>query len=324
MLTLASLTFMTSTASAVPPDPDDVAPAPVAAPITSPTPAAPTKSAPASSTTAKPANAAKPQAKSGGSTPTTTTGSAACAFPHPLITEVLYAVPTGANGDANRDGERSVNGDEYLELVNPHDRPIDLAGYTLTDATTGVNQFKFEFPALTLAPSESVVVFNGYECQWLDSSFVGDARSAASAPSPKDAGFGGAWVLSAKASKSGIGFSNESDAVILGAPGGGAVQRVWWGTDAPGDTDAPLDEHAPSVNQCSVQRDSVKLTGSFRDHRALAANAPAGVGTKQFSPGWASGLSGASGSSGAKDAAETAAADASTDGQATGAEGVEP
>lgn len=288
------LLLVTATTLAVPPDPDEVAPPPAHAPILAP--AAPEKRTPTTATPTPPVPAAKPQSKAGGSTSTSSSGGAAVAFPHPLITEVLYAVPSGTNGDANRDGERSVNGDEFVELVNPHDRPIDLAGYTLTDATAGANQFKFEFPALTLAPGESVIVFNGYECQWADDSFVGDSRAAASAASPKDAGgvgFAGAWVLSAKASKSGIGFSNETDAVILAAPDGRAVQRVWWGTDAPGDTDAALDEHAPSVNQCSVQRDSLKPTGSFRDHRALASNAPAGVGSKQFSPGWVSGLSAA-------------------------------
>src|SRR5205823_6103778 len=55
-------------------------------------------------------------------------------FPHPLISEVLYAVPSGERGDANADGKRDAVGDEFIELVNPHDRPIQLKGYTLMDA----------------------------------------------------------------------------------------------------------------------------------------------------------------------------------------------
>lgn len=54
--------------------------------------------------------------------------------PHPLITEVLAAVPGGAKGDANADGVRDAIGDEFIELVNPHTRPINLKGYTLVDA----------------------------------------------------------------------------------------------------------------------------------------------------------------------------------------------
>src|SRR5262245_25585994 len=55
-------------------------------------------------------------------------------FPHPLISEVLYAVPSGPRGDANADGVRDAIGDEFIELVNPHDKPIQLKGYKLLDA----------------------------------------------------------------------------------------------------------------------------------------------------------------------------------------------
>jgi hypothetical protein len=54
-------------------------------------------------------------------------------FPHPMITEILYAVPTGVRGDANADGERQTSGDEFIEIINPHDKPINLKGYRLRD-----------------------------------------------------------------------------------------------------------------------------------------------------------------------------------------------
>jgi len=57
-------------------------------------------------------------------------------FPHPLITEVLYAVPSGKDGDADQDGKRSATGDEFVELINPHDKPINLKGYVLSDASS--------------------------------------------------------------------------------------------------------------------------------------------------------------------------------------------
>lgn len=56
-------------------------------------------------------------------------------FPHPLITEILYAVPT-KGGDADQDGQRSATGDEFIELINPHDRPINLKGYVLSDSSS--------------------------------------------------------------------------------------------------------------------------------------------------------------------------------------------
>jgi hypothetical protein len=57
---------------------------------------------------------------------------------HPTITEVLFAVPTGDNGDADLDGTRSATGDEFVELYNPHDRPINLKGYILSDGISQV------------------------------------------------------------------------------------------------------------------------------------------------------------------------------------------
>lgn len=57
-------------------------------------------------------------------------------FPHPLITEVLYAVPGGKDGDADQDAKRSATGDEFIELINPHDKPINLKGYVLSDASS--------------------------------------------------------------------------------------------------------------------------------------------------------------------------------------------
>lgn len=55
-------------------------------------------------------------------------------FPHPLITEVLFDVPTGDAGDATGDGSRNATGDEFIELANPHSKPIQLGGYVITDA----------------------------------------------------------------------------------------------------------------------------------------------------------------------------------------------
>ncbi|MFA6045777.1 MAG: hypothetical protein WC718_12405 [Phycisphaerales bacterium] len=74
---------------------------------------------------------APPAAASPAATPAT---GHAVPFPHPLITEVLFNVPTGAKGDANGDGTRDAVGDEFVELINPHDKPIDLKGYVLTDS----------------------------------------------------------------------------------------------------------------------------------------------------------------------------------------------
>ncbi|HJW47253.1 MAG TPA: hypothetical protein VJ484_12305, partial [Lysobacter sp.] len=53
-------------------------------------------------------------------------------YPNPLITEVHYNVR--GDGDAARDGQRDAVGDEFIELINPHDKPIRLRGFTLIDS----------------------------------------------------------------------------------------------------------------------------------------------------------------------------------------------
>ena len=51
--------------------------------------------------------------------------------PHPQITEVLFNVPSESTGDANKDGVRHAAGDEFIELANPFDSPVNLKGYVL-------------------------------------------------------------------------------------------------------------------------------------------------------------------------------------------------
>jgi len=53
---------------------------------------------------------------------------------HPTITEVLYAVPGRTAGDANQDGKRSSGGDEFFEVANLTDAPLQLKGYKILDS----------------------------------------------------------------------------------------------------------------------------------------------------------------------------------------------
>lgn len=169
------------------------------------------------------------------------------AYPHPLITEILYNVPTGSDGDANGDGDRSATGDEFIELVNPHDKAINIKGYTLTDgrdvkyendpdakpgpdgkkpkkAKVQKPQFEFTFPDLTLQPGEVVVVFNGYKQKW--GGGIGDKSRAAS----KDKKFHNAYVFSLQTESQFIGLNNDGDCIQLFAPGvKESIDCLWWG-----------------------------------------------------------------------------------------------
>ncbi len=203
-------------------------------------------------------------------------------FPHPMITEVLYAVRGGEAGDANADGKRHVSGDEFIELYNPHDRPIQLRGYKLTDSNPAdKGQLRFMFPLLELPPRGVVVVFNGFQCSWFGP--VGDEKAAAAATNER---FGGAWVFTLKAATQYVAFSNSGDHVLLTAPDGTAVQRVSWGE--PKDASAfaavePLvEDRAMQTGKSSVQRDGLSRVSGFRSHADLPFEFG---GDRLFSPG---------------------------------------
>ena len=209
----------------------------------------------------------------------------AIAWPHPIISEVLYAVPTGPEGDASGDGVRDVSGDEFVELYNPHSRPIQLRGYAIADTagrvprggSGGGGGVKFVFPAVEVAAGGVVVVFNGRNTNLAGP--VGDARLAPSGPSER---FGGALVFSMKQTSQRASFSNTLDSVCLIGPDGTLLHRVRWGklkdgAAEPAGTAAALDETVPTVSKCSAVRDGAGPGSVWRPHLELGGSA--------FSPG---------------------------------------
>ena len=207
-----------------------------------------------------------------------TAGSAAFAadappvpFPHPVITEVFYAVPPGA--DADRDGEADSTGDEFVEIMNPHDRAIDLGGYAIVDRQgldelpkAGVNGRRkdtkgggrkvgvtFVFPGLRLEPGEIAVVFNGYKAHT-----PGPVGVSAQAAGKSDE-FHGAYVFSMKNTAKTRSFANAGDFAALVSPRDEVVDCVTWGETKEGEeTPAPegalRSARAPRIKACSVQR----------------------------------------------------------------------
>jgi len=170
------------------------------------------------------------------------------AYPHPVITEILYAVPTKP-GDANRDGKRDVAGDEFVELINPHDRVINLHGYSLRDSGEGKGRFKFTFPEVVVQPGQVVVVFNGNDARF--SGPVGDAKAA---PAEGHPSFHGALVFDAKMSSSRASWANKSDYVLLCAPNGSPLECVHWGGEKKPPPGTVVSEEAPAITRGSVQR----------------------------------------------------------------------
>lgn len=189
--------------------------------------------------------------------------------PHPAITEILFHVPVGGEGDASLDGKRDAVGDEFIEIANLHDQPIDLAGYSLSDRG---EQFKFTFPKLTLAPGEVVVLFNGY-----DTTIPGAVGGMKAPPASTNSNFHNAWVFTLGNSKRTIALNNQSDRVVLSSPDGLPIDIVSWG--ARDNRDYVSHPRMASVNaspKCSVQR--VLDSGKLLPHLDIDG-AP-------FSPGW--------------------------------------
>ena len=79
-----------------------------------------------------------------------------CSQPLLIINEVLYDPPSGIEGDANGDGTREAQEDEFIEFVNLGGT-LDLSGYTVHDNA----QERHIFPQGTIIPSGGVLVLFG-------------------------------------------------------------------------------------------------------------------------------------------------------------------
>lgn len=79
-----------------------------------------------------------------------------CPFLGFLINEVLYDPPSDLAGDANNDGTRDPNDDEFIEFFNSGPE-LDMSGYTISDA----DQLRHTFPPGTIVPANGVIVIFG-------------------------------------------------------------------------------------------------------------------------------------------------------------------
>lgn len=190
-------------------------------------------------------------------------------FPHPVISEVLFNVPKGGEGDASRDEKRSAVGDEFIELVNPHDRPIELAGYTVRDRGGSVS---FTFPEMTLEPGEVVVIFNGYETE-----IAGPIGGAETAIPEANENFHGAYVFNLGNASRTVALNNRTDQVMLAAPDETPIDIIEWGRrDMRAYAGQPRRAFVTDNPDGSVQRTEGGL-GPIKPHREIDGVA--------FSPG---------------------------------------
>jgi len=192
-------------------------------------------------------------------------------FPHPMLTEILYAVPLDKedelHGDANLDGRRDPIGDEFIELTNPHDRPIPLGGYALRDLKhTRGNRVEFVFPPFDLPPGATVVVFNGYQAGIAEP--YGDERNLPAGTHPS---FHDAAVFTLRSGSRYEGLANKGDGVLLIAPKGFVVEAVSWG-DTKNFEPFRCDNHThlEPIWRSSIARDA---SGAWVPHDVVSSEA---------------------------------------------------
>jgi Calx-beta domain/Lamin Tail Domain/Bacterial Ig-like domain (group 2)/WD40-like Beta Propeller Repeat len=173
-----------------------------------------------------------------------------------LINEVLADPPGSAandlQGDANHDGVRSSNDDEFVELVNTTSHDIDLGGYQLkTRSSTATSDgLRHTFgPGTILSGCSTIVVFGGGTFD------------------PNNPAFGGAQVV--KATSGGLSLTNSGAVITLFDQAAGVVTLFTYGgsTGLNGGASQAL-TRSPDV------------TGSFVLHQSAAGSAG-----KLFSPG---------------------------------------
>lgn len=174
--------------------------------------------------------------------------------PHPQITEVFFNVPTGPAGDANKDGVRDAAGDEFIEIANPHDQPINLAGYVLANRRGALSEGKavgvrFVFPDVELPAHSVAVVFNGYLAKLPPPFGTQDA-----APQGPSKAFGGALVFTMDVTSKTTALANGGDWVLLSAPDGTPLDCVSWGEPDPPPPQTATRRQVVAPSAVSVQR----------------------------------------------------------------------
>lgn len=178
-------------------------------------------------------------------------------LPVVLIHEI-HADPHSTEGDANGDGTVSSYHDEFVELANPSWDPVDVSGWTLSDAI-GV---RHTFTAGTMIPGrEAAVVFGG--------------------GSPTG-GFGNAAAngLVTTASSGSLGLNNSGDTLTLRDAGGTVVQTVAYGSEGGGDeslTRSPALSNAPLAAHTGVSGSGARYSPGTWASDGGAFTVPAGA-----------------------------------------------
>ena len=174
------------------------------------------------------------------------------------VTEFLADPPRGRAGDANGDGERDPQADEFVELVNDGPSAVCLTGWSLGDVR---NPYRHVFPpGPALEPGASLIVFGG---------------------GVPTGSFGGAIVQWA-AQGGQLGFTNRGDVITLRNAQGERVLDWSWGDC--GGVACAADHVSLEDVEGSVTRAGLERTGVWVAHATLGS--PYSPGTMPSGASW--------------------------------------
>ncbi|AGF78288.1 hypothetical protein UWK_01730 [Desulfocapsa sulfexigens DSM 10523] len=172
-----------------------------------------------------------------------------------LVINEIYGDPAGGvAGDANNDGLRDAQEDEFVELVNTSDHDICLSGWYLGDASTPA---RHRFPVGSLLPKgKALVVFGG------------------GVPTGK---FGDAEIQTA-VSAGELNLNNAGDILSLSDSHGNSYQQLSWGDCGGKQCAGEYLSHAINSNQSLSRWPDVN--GPFVPHGNISGGALYSPGTK--------------------------------------------
>jgi hypothetical protein len=79
-----------------------------------------------------------------------------------ILNEILYDPPSGSEGDANGDGTRDAQEDEFIELYNDSNSELDVSGFMIFDTEAlDTNTPRHVVPDGTIIPPNSALVIFG-------------------------------------------------------------------------------------------------------------------------------------------------------------------
>mgnify|MGYP000026182885 CR=1 FL=1 len=172
-----------------------------------------------------------------------------------VINEALADPPTGAAGDANKDGTRSSTADEFVELVNVTGKDLKLDGVFLTEKGSSPKVLFTFGKGLVLKAGKAVVIFGG--------GMTSDKQVNTGKPHTK---FGGALVYTVKASatrSTGLSLTNTGKTLVLKNASKVELNAFTYGGNCSGNKDQSVTRKPDGTGSCALHTSASPTKSKF-------------------------------------------------------------